>query len=304
MTSVNVGLLLKALVKKANKPLLSHFKPPNLNGIDPIETSICIDPEHWKRYAQCTGWLIDESMPSRLHPCYLQTLSLTSQLTLLVSPSSPFPTMGLVHIRNRIRQSQALDVSKEIAMVCNFGEVKAHPKGWQFEVHVSGVQSGEEVYHAIGTYFCRWKAPHVGASGTNDKQDVQCPDVGMLRLDASREIGFHYAKISGDFNPIHLHPVCARWFGFQSNIAHGMWSLASAYSALITHLPEMAYALDEGGVVVETDFMKPWFLPGQGELHYCDRSGNGLDIMLKDEATASSLFAGNIRPIDSSTSGD
>ena len=37
---------------------------------------------------------------------------------------------------------------------------------------------------------------------------------------------------AGDMNPIHLHPVLARLFGFRSNIAHGHLVLSQALSAM------------------------------------------------------------------------
>ncbi len=296
--SANVGLLFKALLKKADKPRLSNFKPPVLSDIKPLTAMVNIVPEHWRAYAQCTGWLVKEGGADQLHPCYLQTLSLNLQLQLLTANTSPFPSMGLVHVGNHIRQLPDLNPNDAIQLDCHYGEVTEHPKGWQFEVIVTGTQNGKLRYTAVGLYFCRWKAPHVGASTPVSENEMNCPDVGMLRLDASKEIGWQYAKISGDFNPIHLHPVCAKWFGFKGNIAHGMWSLASAYSALDTHLPEMAANIAKQGVELDTQFIKPWFLPGQGELHYCDRSGNGLDVMLLDEASNLPLFSGRIKALD------
>ena len=40
-------------------------------------------------------------------------------------------------------------------------------------------------------------------------------------------IGLAYAKVSGDWNPIHL-PYFARLFGVKAPIVHGMWSLGHA----------------------------------------------------------------------------
>lgn len=31
-------------------------------------------------------------------------------------------------------------------------------------------------------------------------------------------MGRRYARISGDFNPIHLHPLVSRWFGFENQL--------------------------------------------------------------------------------------
>jgi acyl dehydratase len=60
--------------------------------------------------------------------------------------------------------------------------------------------------------------------------------------------------VSGDHNPIHLHPLTAKALGFPRQIAHGMWSLARCVAALENRLP------DE--VTVDVAFKKPILLPG------------------------------------------
>ncbi|MDX3161552.1 MaoC/PaaZ C-terminal domain-containing protein, partial [Streptomyces scabiei] len=40
------------------------------------------------------------------------------------------------------------------------------------------------------------------------------------------DVGRRYGAVSGDRNPIHLHPLGARLFGFPRAIAHGMWTVA------------------------------------------------------------------------------
>jgi hypothetical protein len=39
-------------------------------------------------------------------------------------------------------------------------------------------------------------------------------------------IGWRFARVSADFNPIHLWAPAARACGFPQAFAHGMWSLA------------------------------------------------------------------------------
>ncbi|RKN44053.1 hypothetical protein D7294_08530 [Streptomyces hoynatensis] len=53
-------------------------------------------------------------------------------------------------------------------------------------------------------------------------------------------IGRRYAAVSGDRNPIHLHPLTARPFGFRRALAHGMWTKARCLAALAERgaLPE------------------------------------------------------------------
>jgi acyl dehydratase len=38
--------------------------------------------------------------------------------------------------------------------------------------------------------------------------------------------------VSGDVNPIHLHPLTAKAMGFPRAIAHGMWSAARTLAVL------------------------------------------------------------------------
>ncbi len=54
-------------------------------------------------------------------------------------------------------------------------------------------------------------------------------------------------------NPIHMHSLTARLFGFPSAIAHGMWSKARCLAALENRLP--------GAFTVEVSFRRPILLP-------------------------------------------
>ncbi len=67
------------------------------------------------------------------------------------------------------------------------------------------------------------------------------------------DLGRRYGAVSGDLNPIHVHPLSARLFGFPSAIAHGMWTKARCLAALSTELP--------GAFTVEVAFKRPILLP-------------------------------------------
>jgi len=51
-------------------------------------------------------------------------------------------------------------------------------------------------------------------------------DVTTSTFVVAPTVGRQYARVSGDFNPIHIADIAARFFGFKRAIAHGMWSLA------------------------------------------------------------------------------
>lgn len=66
------------------------------------------------------------------------------------------------------------------------------------------------------------------------------------------DVGRRYGAASGDRNPIHLHPLTARLFGFPRAIAHGMWTVARCLAEHGT--PDAA--------VVRAEFRAPVLLPG------------------------------------------
>ena len=68
--------------------------------------------------------------------------------------------------------------------------------------------------------------------------------------------GREYAKISGDYNPIHLSPWLAKVFGFQRDIAHGFGVMAQA----IDFSNALADVSDAAAVQVDVVFKGPIFL--------------------------------------------
>lgn len=66
------------------------------------------------------------------------------------------------------------------------------------------------------------------------------------------DVGRRYGAVSGDRNPIHLHPLGARLFGFPRAIAHGMWTVARC---LAEHGAPPA-------ALVRAEFRAPVPLPG------------------------------------------
>ena len=65
------------------------------------------------------------------------------------------------------------------------------------------------------------------------------------------DLGRRYAAVSGDRNPIHLHALSAKAFGFPRAIAHGMWTKARCLAAL--RLPD--------ALTAEVRFKQPILLP-------------------------------------------
>ncbi|MEV6782132.1 MaoC/PaaZ C-terminal domain-containing protein [Streptomyces sp. NPDC051098] len=79
--------------------------------------------------------------------------------------------------------------------------------------------------------------------------DEPLPALGTWQLPA--DLGRRYGAASGDRNPIHLHPLTARAFGFPRAIAHGMWTFARCLAE--SDIPQLASA--------SAEFRAPVLLP-------------------------------------------
>ena len=87
------------------------------------------------------------------------------------------------------------------------------------------------------------------------------------------DLGRRYGAVSGDLNPIHVHPLSARLFGFPSAIAHGMWTKARCLAALDSELP--------GAFTVQVAFKRPIVLPATVGFAEA-RTAGGIDFGVRD----------------------
>lgn len=94
--------------------------------------------------------------------------------------------------------------------------------------------------------------------GDGDGVERRQPLSPVARWRLRADLGRRYAAVSGDCNPIHLHPLMSRPLGFASPIAHGMWTFAACLAFLQPRLPD--------ALVAEVRFKKPVGLPGTVEL--------------------------------------
>jgi acyl dehydratase len=90
-------------------------------------------------------------------------------------------------------------------------------------------------------------------------------ELAFVKVPASA--GLEFAKLTGDFNPIHWIPAYARASGFKACILHGFGEFAYATSALVRGL----LSGDAGRLrTVEARFTKPFVLPGKLGIYVTD----------------------------------
>jgi hypothetical protein len=195
----------------------------------------------------------------QLPATYPHMLAFPLQLSLMTDQSFPFAALGLVHIANRIVQHRPILISEELQIKVWATGLAPHPRGKQFELR-SEARAGEQlVWEESSTILKRGGGSSEGGSERNGREQAEreqaLPVTATWRLGG--DLGRRYASVSGDMNPIHIHPLSARLFGFPTAIVHGMWTKARCLAALDPQLPDK--------FVAEVQFKKPILLPATVE---------------------------------------
>jgi len=223
-------------------------------------SEVPIESDRLTAYDRVCGFDLRDDVPAT----YPHILAFPLQLSLMTDPSFPFPAIGLVHIHNRIVQHRRIRSSEQLRIDVWATPVEAHPRGKQFALRTE-VRVGEElVWEEVSTNLKRGGgSEHATAPGADLPNAEELPATATWSLPG--DLGRRYGSVSGDLNPIHMHPVSAKLFGFKSAIAHGMWTQARCLAALEPRLPD--------AFTVEVAFKKPIFLPGKVE--FCEADGPG-----------------------------
>jgi hypothetical protein len=229
----SILLLIKAGLKKSQPLLFSSNRPATLPNIVLSETNINIDFDALNGFHRLTS--LPRLHGEVIHPCYPHLLAFNLHMQLMLHPEFPFAMLGLVHIHNQITQVKPILATDSLDLSCRFGDVKRHRKGWVFDIETEVMSGGEKVWSSVSTNLFKVKLPEERDADTNsqegEKSSLQPVHQESWVLGA--ELGRQYARISKDYNLIHLHPLAAKLFGFKRHIAHGMWTKAQCLSALV-----------------------------------------------------------------------
>jgi acyl dehydratase len=190
-------------------------------------------------------------------------------MKLMTERDFPFALLGLVHIANRIEQRAPISVEAKPRVRVWAENLGPHHRGRQLDLVTETSIDGEVVWLEHSTYLRQGQGqgerPERGADSLAQAEQVAIWEV-------PGDIGRRYAAVSGDRNPIHLHSLSAKPFGFPSAIAHGMWTYARALGWLDGRLPAAHTS--------EVEFRAPLRIPGKARLLAVETDA-GWDLGLK-----------------------
>jgi acyl dehydratase len=276
-----------ALVPGASRlPFIGTTAGHEIPDLTLVLNDVVVDRERLASYDRVCGFDVRDRVPAT----YLHMLAFPLHLALMTDPSFPFPAIGLVHIYNRIVQHRPVSVAERFSLTVSSTPLGPHPRGQQFSVLTEARVGEELVWEEVSTNLRRGGGSESGAEAERAVPSAEdLPAAGTWTLPGA--LGRRYGLISGDLNPIHVHPLTARLFGFRSAIAHGMWTKARCVAALDSRLPD--------AFTVEVAFRKPILLPATVE--FAEEpdgsvpSSDGLRFGVRDTRNATPHLDGRVR---------
>ena len=260
------------------------FKKPKSEKVLPqveyVVDSFKVDQKHLKAYNEVCGFKNNGYIPA----IYLAVLSQSLQMHMMTQEAFPFAILGLVHIRNQIKQTRKVGVNEQLTLSCKFGELQPHDKGVQFDFITTAKVGNEVVMEGTTTYLARQKTNGKVAAKVAESK---APAYEMqAEWNVSENTGRRYALTSGDFNLIHIHAITAKAFGFKQAIAHGMWSKAKALASLT--LPD-SYEADVW-------FKLPMYLPSKVEFLTANEAKD-IEFLIRNSKNQKPHVSGSIKAL-------
>lgn len=241
------------------------------------------DPKRLARFRSVIGQSDDELLP----PTYPQVLAAPLHLAMFTSATFPFNPGGLVHTANRIEIRRVIEATEALTIEASVADYTSTSRGCEIDLQTDARDAaGQLAWRAHSTVLAR-----TSTAGGRPRRRAAPPSAAATEHVASwratTDVGRRYARVSGDFNPIHLAAPAARIFGFERAIAHGMWSLARVLAEL-EPLPAPPLEIDVA-------FRRPMLLPAQASLFA--EPGPGGQFVLRDNKTSKAFLQGTVAQV-------
>jgi acyl dehydratase len=262
-------------------PGLRRGGEPSLPDLELVVRDVEVDRHHLAQYDEVCGFRLRDELPAT----YPHMVAFPLAMKLMTDGSFPFPVMGLVHIENRIEQQRPISADERLDFNVRADNLREHERGIAFEIAADATADGERVWHSTSTYLRRMGGAGGGGSDKKERKSEPPPPDSIWQVPG--DTGRRYGGVSGDINPIHLHPISARLFGFPKPIAHGMWLKARCLAALEGQLPD--------ALTVEVAFKLPLLLPAKVAFASWAAEG-GRDFAVHDARKGKPHLTGAVRP--------
>lgn len=222
-----------------------------LPALSAQQNDFLIEEKHLNKFRAICGF----KPGSKLPPTYLQALAMPLVLNIMSNSEFPIRAIGKMHLRNQVSVLENFDLRQPISLTASIGDSLLTSRGLEWNMDFRAVVDNKLIWSGASTYLYNCE------TGMSRREKSK-----LVRGDNPQEwlvpsgTGRRYGRISGDCNPIHLSSLTAKMFGFESAIAHGMWSKSRCLAELEDQLPESGYS-------VNVAFHRPLYLPSKVQFY-------------------------------------
>lgn len=225
-----------------------------------LTTTRTPDPAHLAAYNRVCGFPATATAAPALPLTYPHVLAFPQAMRLMTARDFPLPLLGLVHTSIEITQyRRTLSATEAIELSVRTTQLAPHRRGTEATLLTEATSpQGELLWQSHSTYLARHKTPPTPQPAPAPAPAPTPTPVPGKNWSLPAGLGRRYAAVSGDRNPIHLHALTARPFGFPRAIAHGMWTAARC---LAEQEKEQEQEQEGPPTHARVDFKAPVLLP-------------------------------------------
>jgi len=267
-------MILPALLtfKRKQELTIDPFNQSNTYGIPEIDTG------QLYQYLQFFGREANDYVPL----CFLYLMAQRAQLAMMTRSKFPLPVPGLIHLENELESFREVQFSTSFQLIAHTSLSTTSEGSFIVQFTVEIQQDGGKV--AV----CKSKYLYKVASSGNKRHKKDWPiekweDCLDVMWQIPINIGWKYAKVSGDYNMIHYSSLLAKSFGFPRSIAHGWYVVGKAVLDMERRAKmssKYIYALFKKPVLTNSK-VHVQFKVSDDENHFRVLSGNGEKLLVE-----------------------
>ncbi len=242
---------------------LTRGNPP-VNKTVSLETTfenVVLDKANIQEYSAFCGFQNSADFPAT----WLYLLAQRAQIATMLDSKFPLAAPGIVHLTNSLEMFAKPSLDAPVTLKSSV-VIEGKEKGSLFPMFTVEILQGS-------SKIALCKSGYIAKRGGGDKTEksgdkaVSEPDFSAAKSAGSivmpDSIGWDYAKVSGDFNPIHIAGIMAKAFGLPGKLAHG-WYSVSMFASVIERVKSMSVKK------IDVQFLKPVLLPTTVALEYLE----------------------------------
>lgn len=198
-------------------------------GFPPLSVrwkSLRIDRRNLQTFIRLTG-LSGDAVPV----LYPHVFGFRLQMALLTHRDFPMPIWRSLQVRNHMLLHKTFGTDEVLDLETRVAGQRILDKCAEVDLYTTLCSGGELLWEGLNTYFYRGRfGPAQESSSLARSPRPDGPE--MARWRTLSTVGWHFGKLTGDYNPLHLWTWYARLFGFKAAFHHPQLVLGQCMARL------------------------------------------------------------------------